>query len=280
MTMLAASGANAAQIEFWNSEAAKSWTEHQAHLDRLLAPLSRQLLARAAVRKDERVLDVGCGCGDTSLALAEGGAHVTGIDISAQMLDRAKHRAKELKRKIEFHLVDAAEAQFEPVYDLLFSRFGVMFFADPVAAFRNLRGALADGGRMAFLCWQSVAANPWMAMPFAAARAYLPEPPAQDPRAPGPFAFADADYVRSILRDAGFTRIGIEAVSADLVLGSDIEEALTFCARVGPLSRPLAEASKDVRARAIAAVREAFAAHAKGGAVSYGASCWVVTATR
>ncbi len=280
MTTMPASGANAAQIEFWNGEAANAWVENQAQLDRLLAPLSAAIIARAAVRNSEHVLDVGCGCGQTSLEIAQAGARVTGIDISAAMLDSARARVAGLNGS-DFVLADAATQAFSEPFDLVFSRFGVMFFADPVAAFANLRRALKPTGRLAFLCWQGVKFNPWMAVPMAAARPHLPEgeaPP--DPRAPGPFAFADAEYVRTVMQQAGFQNVAIEGAQAQLALGSDVDEAVNFVGRVGPLSRPLAQVDAQVRKRAMTAVRETLARHAEGGVVRLGASCWIVTATR
>lgn len=279
MTTLAAEGANAEQIEFWNGEAAKSWIEYQDRLDALLNPLSERIIARAASSPGEVVLDVGCGCGKTSIELAARGARVVGVDISAPMLEQARKRAQAQKLDAQFVLADAATHAFDANFDLLFSRFGVMFFAQPIAAFANLHRALAPKGRLAFLCWQSVKVNPWMSVPMAAARPYLPEPPAAvDPRAPGPFAFADADYVREILVEAGFRDIAIESAGAELELGSDVDEALAFVGRVGPLSRPLAQVDADVRKRAVAAVRDVLTPLARGGAVKLGAHCWVVTA--
>jgi SAM-dependent methyltransferase len=279
MTDLAATGANAAQIEFWNGEAAKAWIENAEKLDTLLGPLSQQLIERAAVRRGERVLDVGCGCGATTLELAGRGALSTGVDISGPMLARARDRAATLQRSAEFVLADAASHRFEANFDLLFSRFGVMFFADPVAAFTNLRSALNAKGRLSFLCWQHIKVNPWMVVPMAAARPHLPEPAAPpDPRAPGPFAFADPDYVRDVLQRAGFGKVSIEPVTAELELGRSVEDACNFVGRVGPLSRPLAEVDADVRRRAMVAVEKTLAAHADAGVVRLGASCWIVTA--
>ncbi len=279
MTKLEPQGANAEQIEFWNGEAAKSWIEYQDRLDVLLRPLSQTVVARAALVPGESVLDVGCGCGATSLEFAARGARVVGIDVSGPMLDQARGRASSAGANAQFILADAATHRFAAEFDVLFSRFGVMFFADPVVAFRNLRSALKPDGRVAFLCWQSVKVNPWMAVPMGAARPHLPEQPAPvDPRAPGPFAFADTDYVRAILVQAGYRGVEIESVEADLELGSDVDEALAFVGRVGPLSRPLAQVDADVRKRALLAVRDALAPLGRDGPIKLGARCWLVTA--
>jgi SAM-dependent methyltransferase len=276
--MIAAKGPNAAQIEFWNGEAANAWTENQARMDVLLEPLSNAALGALAIRAGERVLDVGCGCGATTLRLAAQGARAIGVDISAAMLERARARAIEARHDVEFRLADASLEKFDRRFDALFSRFGVMFFADPVAAFRNLHGALEPHGRIAFVCWQAARLNPWMSIPVAAAQAYVPEQPPVDPRAPGPFAFADASYLEGILGAAGFVRPAIVPFESPLTLGASVDEALNFTVRVGPLSRLMASVEPPVRQRAIEAVRGVLESHAKDGVVALGARVWIVTA--
>lgn len=273
-----ASGPNATQIEFWNGEAAEAWVRHEADLDRLLAPLSERALERAAVRPGERVLDVGCGAGATSLALVARGARVTGIDISAPMLARARERASAAGADAGFVLADATHHRFDPEHDLLFSRFGVMFFADPIAAFRNLRGGLRDTGRACFLCWRALRENPWIGAPLGAVLAHLPSQPPADPRAPGGFAFADPDYLNGILNSAGFREVRIESLDAELTLGADLESAYTLFSRISPLRALLAEADTATRAAAESAARAALAAHAGDAGVRLGAACWVVSA--
>jgi SAM-dependent methyltransferase len=274
------SGPNAAQIEFWNGDAARAWTDNQARMDALLSPLSARALAVLAVRSGERVLDVGCGCGGTTLELAASGARATGIDISEAMLALARKRAAgAAKPQPDFVLADASTHRFEPVFDAFFSRFGVMFFADAVAAFANLRTALKPGGRLSFVCWQAPRDNPWIAVPVGAARAHLPEPPPADPRAPGPFAFADRAYLNEVLTKAGFDSVALEPFEATLALGASVDEAIEFTARVGPLSRALADAPADARERALIAVRDALRPVADAsGAVRLGARVWIATA--
>jgi SAM-dependent methyltransferase len=273
-----AHGPNAAQIEFWNGEAAEAWVRHEADLDRLLATLSERALERAAVRPGERVLDVGCGAGATTLALAARGARVTGIDISGPMLARARTRAEAVGADAAFVLADATQHRFDPEHDLLFSRFGVMFFADPIAAFRNLRGGLRDTGRACFLCWRALRENPWIGAPLGAVLAHLPSQPPADPRAPGGFAFADPAYVQEILTEAGFRDIGIEPLETELTLGADLDSAYTLFSRISPLRALLASADAATRAAAESAARAALAAHAGKAGVKLGAACWVVSA--
>jgi SAM-dependent methyltransferase len=241
---------------------------------------------RARVAPGERVLDVGCGCGQTSLQLAErvgASGSVTGIDISAPMLARARERAAEQSlRNLRFLEADAQAARLGAgVFDLVFSRFGVMFFADPGAAFANLHGSLAPGGRIAFVCWQELARNPWMAVPMRAAAQHLQLPPPPPPDAPGPLAFADPERVRGILTGAGFREVAIEPLEGRLSVGgstSGPEQAAQFLLEAGPLSRALRDAPAASLPRIAAAVREAIAPFATPNGVMMGYGAWIVLA--
>ena len=259
-----AAGPNAEQIAYWNQQAGPKWVAYERMLDEQIAPIGLAGMDRARVAPGENVLDVGCGCGQTSLQLAERvGARgsVTGVDISAPMLARARERAGELGlRNLRFLEADVQEAKLgEQAFDLVFSRFGVMFFADPKSAFANLRASLAPGGRLAFVCWQEVKRNPWMLVPTLAIAQVVPLPPPPEPGAPGPFAFADPTRVRAILEGAGFAEVAIEPFLGRCGRG-DLDEAAEFSLVVGPAARALADASEDQRAAATAAVREALAA--------------------
>jgi SAM-dependent methyltransferase len=270
---------NAAQIEFWNGEAGDTWVRAQERLDEVLETLSSAALHHAAPGVGERVLDVGCGCGATSLAMAGRGADVWGVDVSAPMLERARARATGV-HNVRFSQNDAATATYTPDHDLVFSRFGVMFFADPVAAFANLRCALKPDGRLVFLCWQAAQANPWVAVAGRAVQPFLPPPEAPpDPRAPGPFAFADADFVCEVLGDAGYRNVACDALEGALRLGGSLDEALDFQSEVGPLSRALADLDEATREQAVAAAREALAPHLTDAGLELGAACWLVRAT-
>jgi SAM-dependent methyltransferase len=199
---------------------------------------------RLAPAPGETLLDVGCGCGDTSLELARrvgAEGEVLGLDISAPMLDVARRRAKEDgARGLEFREADAQTAALPGGRDAVFSRFGVMFFADPVAAFRNLRRALRPGGRLVFVCWRPLAENLWMRLPAETATGLVPPAPPPEPGVPGPFAFADPDRVRRILAEAGFT--GIEITPHDEAIGGlDLEGTVEMSFRVGPLGAILRE---------------------------------------
>lgn len=235
--------ANSAQSEYWNAKAGDAWTQNQAIMDRLLSGPGRRLFEHAAIKAGERVLDIGCGTGATVLAAAdavgpEGG--VLGIDLSHAMLDLARSRAKQHAGTAElmFEIADAQSHQFAAGrHDLLLSRFGVMFFEDPTAAFANLLTALRPGGRLCFVCWAPMAENPWFFIPRDAAIKFLGAPEAAPPRAPGPLAFADTDYVTEILTGAGFRDISVLSETVDLTPISDLIEAADYALNMGPASR-------------------------------------------
>lgn len=269
---------NSKQNEFWNGAAGDTWVRSQERVDAMLTDLSAMVLEKAAPQPGERVIDVGCGCGTTALSLAERGASVWGIDISAPMLARAKERAAGMEN-IAFAQADAATQELTADHQLIFSRFGVMFFADPVSAFTNLRSGLSDDGRLVFICWQAPSENPWVSLAGRVVQPFLPEREPIDPRAPGPFAFANADYLRGILEQAGFASISIESRTMDLHIGDDLDSAMQAQGEVGPVARVLSELSGDDRAQALAAVRELFASHMTAKGLDLGGAVWLVSAT-
>ncbi|MFU8814970.1 MAG: class I SAM-dependent methyltransferase [Pseudomonadales bacterium] len=270
---------NDGQREYWNGKAGETWVAWQARLDALLAPLSDAAIDKAALRAGERVIDIGCGCGTTTRQLAERGAAVWGIDISAPMLAHAKARFKGVP-SLAFSQTDASSQAFTPDHQLLFSRFGVMFFDQPVAAFRNLRTGLTPEGRLVFLCWQEMAKNPWIAIAGRAVQPFLPPPaePAPGPSGPDPFAFADTEYVAQILEQSGFRDIAFEALTPQLHVADDLDDAIAFQTTIGPLARVLAELQGEARDRALEAARAALSAHVTEDGLRLGAAAWLVTA--
>ena len=256
-----------------------AWAEVRKPLERQLAPLGQRALAALAPRPGESVLDIGCGGGATALELAQAVAPdgtVMGVDLSAAVLAFAQRAVKGGER-VRFVQADAEIFPFEPAsFDAAFSRFGVMFFADPTAAFINIRRSLKPNGRLAFVCWRALEENPLDIVPLRAASAHLPPQPPHDRDAPGPFAFANRDRVRGILESAGFAKIEI-AARDELVGSGDLDTMLAVCSRVGALGKILRE-NPERLAAALPAVRSALAAHDGPDGVRLNAATWVVTA--
>jgi SAM-dependent methyltransferase len=274
---------NADQIAYWNGPGGQRWADRQAAQDILLRPVADILIDRAKPQAGERVIDVGCGSGATTIAFAQKVApsgHAFGIDVSGPMLARARASApKELP--VDFVLADATVYPFDPAsFDLLASRFGVMFFADPVLSFSNMHRALRPSGRLAFACWREPRENPWMMTPLQAVYKHVAKLPPQGPEDPGPFAFASEERVRRILGAAGFTGIAMEAcpLSLDIAIGRGLDAAVQAALEIGPTSRALEGQPADVRAAATNSIREILAPLAKGNAVALPGSIWIVTA--
>lgn len=272
---------NRAQIDYWNGPTGQKWAKFSSETDRNLAEAAGAALRLADARPGERVLDIGCGTGVTSRMLAEAvgpSGQVTGVDVSQPMLALARSRSD--AGNIEFIEADAALYPFRPDYDLLFSRFGVMFFVDPLAAFANIRKAAAPGGRLAFVCWRSVPENEWVALPYRAARPLLPPQQPVPPHAPGPFAFADADRLRGILAGAGFSAIAIEKFDGLMDLGPSPERATFQVTQLmGPTARALRDADAATRVKVEDAVTRALTEFQAGaGNIRLGIACWLVSA--
>ena len=284
MTKPAIDDRNADQIAYWNGPGGKHWTERQELQDIVLKPVSKVLINRAAVKAGETVVDIGCGCGATSFDLlrAVGSTgQVTGVDISEPMLGRARELAPG-GAPVEFVLADATVYPFSPEStDLLFSRFGVMFFAQPPVSFANMRKALRPGGRLVFACWRTPRDNPWMMIGLKEAYKFVPKLPEMKPDDPGPFSFADEERVRRILGDAGFTGVGLERVdlSLDIATGRGLEAAIETVLAIGPTSRALENQPADKVEAATQSIRTVLAAHQKGETIPLGGSIWIVTAS-
>ena len=276
--------ANTAQFESWNGDSGTRWVARADERDLVLAPVAEALLSAARLAPGEQVLDIGCGCGATTLAAARVGhaGAVTGLDLSAPMLELARRRAADEGIANVAFIQGDAQTHALPAsgFDLVISRFGTMFFADPVTAFTNLRSALQPGGRLAIATWQPLTANEWLLVPAAALLEHVAVPEADAGR-PGMFSQAEPAVVRETLDAAGLVDVAFEAVEVTLTVGATLDAAVDHLADTGP-GRLLLDAIPEGEARgvALADVRATLSDHARDGAVRLGAAIWIVTARR
>lgn len=268
------------QSVLWNGQAGRAWVEAQAVLDQMFKPLEELLVEVARAQHRDRVLDVGCGTGSTTLAVARslgGRVDCVGVDISEPMIVAARARAEREATSASFVLADAETHAFESAsFDLIISRFGVMFFEDSVRAFANLRRAAKAGGELRFIAWRSPAENPFMTAAERAVAPLLPDLPPRQPNAPGQFAFADPQRVRRILEESGWEGIDIRPLDVRCRLPE--KDLMGYLARLGPLGRVLPELDENTRARVLEVARAAFESYVQGDWVSYDAACWSVGA--
>lgn len=271
---------NDEQTRLWNRPAGCAWVDLQEPLDRMFKPFEDLLVEAARAGPGVRVLDVGCGTGSTTLAVARVlgvKGRCTGIDISDPMLAAARSRALSEGIPASFICADAQEHAFEPdSFDTIISRFGVMFFADPVRAFSNLRRAARDGAQLSFVAWRSAAENPFMTTAERAAAPLLPNLPARRPDAPGQFAFADRGRVQRILEQSGWSGIDIRAIDVACTLPE--KDLVRYLSRLGPVGLALHDVDDGTRMRVIETVRAAFDPHVHGDDVRFTAACWMVGA--
>jgi len=271
------------QAEYWNDQAGPKWVRHADELDMMLSPFHDKVLKRAKIRASDRVLDIGCGAGSLSLSAAKKAAQVTGVDISQPLLGLARERGSELEN-LNFVRANAAEIspQVHGPFDIAMSRFGVMFFEDPVAAFTQIASVMSKSASLVFACWREPQFNPWATLPMQVAAPLMDSPPAKpDPDAPGPFAFADRSRIRTILQDAGWPNIEINSYDVEMVLpGNTPEESAAFMMEMGPLSKIMKEQELD-----FAKVQSALISKLKDnantdGTVDLQGSVWIVEASR
>lgn len=275
---------NVEQAEAWDGPEGEYWAAHQERFDATIRPHHAALMAAAAIAPGEHVLDVGCGNGLTSRDAARSagpGGAVVAVDLSGPMLAKAEQLAKdEGLGNIRFEQGDAQVQRFEAgAFDLAMSRFGVMFFADPVVAFTNIASALRPGGRLAMLVWQSAAGNEWMGSirhSLAVGR-NLPAPP---PGAPGPFALSDRDFTSKVLTEAGLTDVGFASSEQPFNVGTDPDDAYRFAVGMAPVKMLLADLDEPTKAEALAGLRATIAAHETADGVVFGSAAWVVTARK
>ncbi len=278
---------NNEQIKYWNGEGGERWAQRDDTMARLLHPVAEALLDHAGVPRAVDALDIGCGGGSQSLLLAQrigSQGSVLGVDISAPLLAVARNKLAALPEdsaRVDFLQADAASHPFSgDSFDLLFSRFGVMFFDDPKAAFTNLRGALRSSGRLAFCCWQALRDNDWTRIPLQTALQFLPAPEAPAPNAPGPFAFADPDYIRDILHTAGYHNVQVTPHITTIRFGEahSLRDSVRETATIGPVSSLLTGQDPALLEQVFSALEESLAPYYSGGALNLPGAIWFVTA--
>lgn len=279
--------ANDDQIEYWDGSAGETWIANQALLDGQLEPFSAAAISQAGLKAGDQVLDIGCGCGATSLAAAKAvgpEGRVLGVDLSSAMLARAAERAEmEGLGNTEFRQADAQVENFAPSsFDAAISRFGVMFFDDPTAAFTNIARSMKPGATLSFACWQAVDKNPWMMLPVLEALKLVEMELQSEPTAPGPFAFADTARVQTILENSGLRRISAQPFEPDLAVagGREVEASAAFLMELGPMKKALADADEELRDSVREAVAGAIAPFETATGVIMPSAAWIVTATK
>ncbi len=273
---------NVDMLAFWDGQGGHTWVARQAHTDITLTPVTEALLAFAAPRPGERVLDVGCGCGAPTLEFARAvglSGRVAALDISGPMLAEGEARAAAAGlANIDWRQADPATAALDD-FDLLTSACGVMFFGDPVAAFANMRRAADPNARMAIVCWRSLAENPWMEVPMNAVARHLPPRPAPVPHAPGMFAFADPERASDVLTAARWAQPRFERldIELDIAAGRGLDEAVEQSTKIGAVNSWLRNQPAELVSAALASLREALAPHADGGGVRLPAAMWLIS---
>ncbi len=273
---------NIEQFDYWNGPVGERWASLQEKIDENLEAITKELFRFADVKEGERVLDLGCGCGTTSFMLeklvGEKGT-VIGIDISNPMLELARARAAKAHSRVMFLEADASVHDFSRhKFDLIFSRFGVMFFDDPVVGFTNIRHAMHHGARLAFVCWRPMKENDWANVPWQAALPLLPPQEPADPLAPGPFAFADAARVKTILVRSGLKDVAIEKLDTVMHMGSTVKGAAEEAMNIGPLAKAARGLDEKKRGKIRAAVETAYQRYEGKDGVRPPAAAWLVRA--
>ena len=278
---------NKNQRDFWSGKGGDIWVERQNAMDTMLSPLGEAALNKLNLNEGENVLDIGCGCGHTTLNIAKRispDGQVTGLDISEPMLKRAKESANEMSiSNASFNCVDVqTDDMGEEVYSAAFSRFGVMFFEDPIAAFRNINKSLITGASLSFVCWQSPALNPWQSLFIEAVKKYvdLPSPP---PRSPSPFAFMESEYVSSILEESNFQNIIIEGHEAEVNMfsGRSLSDSVKDYISINPVvSGMLKDSTEQEKTEIINSAIEAFSPYYSAKGLMFPSATWLVTTTK
>lgn len=274
---------NVDQHEAWNTDSGQRWARESDRRDRILAPIAEALHTAAQLKPGEHVLDIGCGCGATTLTAARSvapGGTATGIDLSTPMLEVARRRRDAGGvTNVRFITGDAQTHTFNDAYDIAISRFGTMFFADQIAAFANIASGLRPGGRLCLATWQPLTSNEWLTIPSTALLRYGTMPPI-DHDAPGAFAQSEPDAVTRVLTDAGYIGIDLQPVHLVLTVGTNLDDGAEYLAGTRMIRRVLEALPGHDRPAALEAIRTAIAGHTDDAGVHLGAAIWIITAAR
>ena len=274
---------NQEQKEFWNEKKGEIWVSLESKIDKMLGPLGDQAIKILKPKVGEKILDIGCGTGSTSQTLSklvgESGI-ITGIDISKPILNFAQKQKENKKIKnINFIQADAQNHQFSDLnFDAVFSRFGIMFFEDPISAFKNIKKSLSCNGRLTFVCWSKSEDNDWMNLSSNVASQFLELPPKANPKEPGPFALEDYFYIEEILIKSGWKNIKIKAYKENIVIGETLDHAADFLSRMGPMSVPFENANEQTKEKVISALKECYSKYFTPKGVEFHFSSWIVSA--
>lgn len=276
---------NSGMRNFWNNAGGRMWVDYQRIIETSMEPFSQKLMDVLNITEGERVLDIGCGCGDTTTKIAQrvgDNVDVVGVDISEIIIAAAKKNvAIKSLCNIRFECVDAQTHKFEDGYfNVIFSRLGVMFFEDPIAAFKNIKKSLVSGGRMAFICWQPVKKIEWISVPLEVVDNYVSLPESSPSDEPGGFSFGDASRVMNILNAAGYVDIVIERFNIDINIGSDIDDAIAYLTHIGPAGTVLnnSDIDSETQARFTKELGLTLESFKTCHGVEIGAATWIVTA--
>ena len=278
---------NKEQKAFWSGKGGEIWVSKQDSMDIMLSPLGEEAIKKLNLSSDENVLDIGCGCGSTTISIANEilkNGTISGIDISTPMIEKAKRSVDELSlSNVDFFVKDVqTEDLGENIFSSAYSRFGVMFFDDPFKAFSNILTSLKENGKLSFVCWQSPKLNPWQSLSVQAVRQFidLPSPPKRNP---GPFAFQEKDYVNDILKKAGFKNIQIEDFQReiDMFYGKALEEAAEDYLSINPvITKMLKESSQEIRKSVSDSLREAFRPFYNEDKLTFPSATWIISAKK
>ena len=274
---------NQEQKKFWNEKKGEIWVSLESKIDKMLGPLGDQAIKILKPKVGEKILDIGCGTGSTSQTLSklvgESGI-ITGIDISKPILNFAQKQKENKKIKnINFIQADAQNHQFSDLnFDAVFSRFGIMFFEDPISAFKNIKKSLSCNGRLTFVCWSKREDNDWINLSSNVASQFLELPPKANPKEPGPFAFEDYFYIEEILIKSGWKNIKIKEYKQNIVIGKTLDYAADFLSRMGPMSVPFENANEQTKEKVISALKECYSQYFTAKGVEFHFSSWIVSA--